>query len=187
MEMFPTRVLILHNRYQVPGGEDTVARGEAAILRAAGFTVDLLETDNDEIVSVYARAKTALQVAYSFPSRKLVAERISPIPAGSRARPQPVSEAYSFGLRCLPRGPYPRRSDSAQLSHVMRQRRDVPEWQALYRMPGTCISHPGNPSRLLSRQQDRNLSRRCHDWHSPCARHLEAKGELLHRAHPLCP
>lgn len=71
------RVLLLHNRYQVPGGEDTVARGEAAMLRAAGFTVDLLETDNDGIVSVYARAKTALQVTYSFPSRKLVAERIS--------------------------------------------------------------------------------------------------------------
>ncbi|MGD0294686.1 MAG: glycosyltransferase [Terracidiphilus sp.] len=46
------------------------------MLHAAGFIIDLLETNNDGIVSVYSRAKTALQVTYSFPSRKLVAERI---------------------------------------------------------------------------------------------------------------
>jgi glycosyltransferase involved in cell wall biosynthesis len=70
------RVLLLHNRYQIPGGEDTVVNQEAAFLRDAGQTVDLLEVSNNAIDSITQKFKTALLVPYSPPARKLVAERI---------------------------------------------------------------------------------------------------------------
>jgi len=70
------RVLLLHNRYQVPGGEDTAVHQESALLRAAGLAVDLLEVNNDAIDSFAQKLKTALLVPYSLPARKLVADRI---------------------------------------------------------------------------------------------------------------
>jgi glycosyltransferase involved in cell wall biosynthesis len=70
------RILLLHNRYQVPGGEDTVVRQETAMLRAAGMSVDLLDTNNDAIGSITQKIKTALLVPYSLPARQLVADRI---------------------------------------------------------------------------------------------------------------
>lgn len=41
------RVLILHNRYRQPGGEDTAARSEAALLREHGVAVAEHQVDND--------------------------------------------------------------------------------------------------------------------------------------------
>jgi glycosyltransferase involved in cell wall biosynthesis len=70
------RVLVLHNRYQIPGGEDSVFAQETAMLRAAGVTVETLETSNDHIEGFSQTIKAALLVPYSIPSRNLVAERI---------------------------------------------------------------------------------------------------------------
>ena len=42
-------VLILHNRYRQPGGEDVVVRQQAALLRARGHAVRVHEKDNREI------------------------------------------------------------------------------------------------------------------------------------------
>lgn len=70
------RVLLLHNRYQIPGGEDMAVRQECAMLRAAGFTVDLLEANNDAIGSAAQKIKAAIQVPYSFSARQMVSDRI---------------------------------------------------------------------------------------------------------------
>ena len=43
------RVLIAHNRYQQPGGEDTISEAEATLLAAHGHTVEQLILDNDAI------------------------------------------------------------------------------------------------------------------------------------------
>ena len=43
----PMRVLILHNQYRQPGGEDTAARSEAAMLREHGVDVAEHQVDND--------------------------------------------------------------------------------------------------------------------------------------------
>lgn len=67
---------MLHNRYQVRGGEDAAVELECAMLRGAGLTVDLLEVSNHEIAGTLQKIKTALQVSYSFPARRLVAARI---------------------------------------------------------------------------------------------------------------
>ena len=70
------RVLLLHNRYQVRGGEDAVVDLECEMLRGAGFTVDLLEASNDEIAGAAQMIRIALAVPYSFSARRMVAARI---------------------------------------------------------------------------------------------------------------
>jgi glycosyltransferase involved in cell wall biosynthesis len=72
----PVRVLLLHNRYQIPGGEDAAVRQETAMLRDAGLTVDLLEADNDAITTTAGKISTALLTPYSPSARRLVAGRI---------------------------------------------------------------------------------------------------------------
>lgn len=46
---FPMRILMLHNRYLIRGGEDEVTDSEIALLRQYGCQVDLLELDNQAI------------------------------------------------------------------------------------------------------------------------------------------
>lgn len=43
------RILIVHNRYQIPGGEDTVVKNEMNMLKEHGHTVFLYERNNSEL------------------------------------------------------------------------------------------------------------------------------------------
>lgn len=43
------RVLVVHNRYQQPGGEDSVCEAEVALLRRFGHDVEVYERHNDEL------------------------------------------------------------------------------------------------------------------------------------------
>ena len=47
--MSKPRVLVVHNRYQQPGGEDAVVDAEAGLLRARGHDVETYLRDNDEL------------------------------------------------------------------------------------------------------------------------------------------
>jgi glycosyltransferase involved in cell wall biosynthesis len=71
------RVLVLHNRYQVAGGEDAAVRQEVSMLCQAGAAVDLLEVSNDHITGPLQRAAAAFNVVYSVRSRELVRARIA--------------------------------------------------------------------------------------------------------------
>lgn len=46
---FKARVLVVHNRYKVPGGEDAVAQTEIELLRRRGHEVEVYWRDNHEI------------------------------------------------------------------------------------------------------------------------------------------
>ncbi len=70
------RVLVLHNRYQIRGGEDTAVDLECEMLRGAGFAVELLEANNDAIAGAAQKIKTALRVPYSFAAKRTVAAKI---------------------------------------------------------------------------------------------------------------
>jgi glycosyltransferase involved in cell wall biosynthesis len=71
------RVLILHNRYRIAGGEEAALEGESALLRATpGVTVDVLEVSNEEIAGTGQTIRTALLTPYSPGGRRLAAERI---------------------------------------------------------------------------------------------------------------
>jgi len=56
------RVLIVHNRYQLRGGEDSVVQAEAELLQRKGHAVELLERHNDEIGAVNRLALAAQTV-----------------------------------------------------------------------------------------------------------------------------
>jgi glycosyltransferase involved in cell wall biosynthesis len=58
------RVLIAHNEYQQPGGEDAVVRAEADLLRSRGHDVRLYLRHNDELRTT-APAAAALGTAWS--------------------------------------------------------------------------------------------------------------------------
>jgi glycosyltransferase involved in cell wall biosynthesis len=70
------RILILHNRYKLHGGEDVVVQQESQLLRDAGYFVDVMEVSNDEIESSVDKLKTAFMSIYSPPMRKIVEGRI---------------------------------------------------------------------------------------------------------------
>lgn len=63
------KILILHNSYQLRGGEDTVAEAEAEILRRAGHDVLLETASNSEIAGAADKLRTFIETPYA-PQRR---------------------------------------------------------------------------------------------------------------------
>lgn len=59
------RVLIVHNHYQIRGGEDAVVAHEAEALARAGCTVETLTFHNDEIRTPLDRLRTAFEAPHA--------------------------------------------------------------------------------------------------------------------------
>ncbi|MEE7457810.1 glycosyl transferase family 1 [Methylorubrum populi] len=59
------RVLIVHNHYQIRGGEDAVVVHEAEALARAGCTVETLTFHNDEIRTPLDRLRTAFEAPHA--------------------------------------------------------------------------------------------------------------------------
>jgi glycosyltransferase involved in cell wall biosynthesis len=64
------RVLVAHNRYRFSGGEDSVVRNEAEMLRAAGHEIAMLEADNRTIDGPLATIAAAGSAFHSTHSQK---------------------------------------------------------------------------------------------------------------------
>ena len=62
-------ILVLHNRYRQEGGEDTVVRAEASLLRAKGHRVTLHQVSNVNIEGPVSAALTGLTAPYSIAAR----------------------------------------------------------------------------------------------------------------------
>src|SRR5580698_7695689 len=58
------KILMLHNRYLIPGGEDQVTMAETALLRDYGHEVELLEEDNRRVEQI-GSARMALRAVWS--------------------------------------------------------------------------------------------------------------------------
>lgn len=56
------RILIAHNLYQRPGGEDSVVENETHLLKMMGHEVQTFMVSNDEIVGFQNKVKAAVQV-----------------------------------------------------------------------------------------------------------------------------
>lgn len=61
----PLRILVVHNRYQVRGGEDSVVAQEVASLRRAGQVVETLFFDNATIRTGWDRLRTAYEAPHA--------------------------------------------------------------------------------------------------------------------------
>src|SRR5437016_9872146 len=70
------RILMLHNRYLVPGGEDQSTAAEVALLRDAGCHVELLERDNRQIEQL-GNFRTALRTLWSSESFREVRDKLN--------------------------------------------------------------------------------------------------------------
>ena len=66
------RVLLVHNRYQLKGGEDSVFQAEHALLQGAGIDVGIYDVSNDAIGGLGSQVRTLATVAYSAQSRRKV-------------------------------------------------------------------------------------------------------------------
>jgi len=64
------RILVAHNRYKFAGGEDSVMRAEAAMLRAAGHHVEVFEVDNDAIDGIASKIVAASSLFHSASSSR---------------------------------------------------------------------------------------------------------------------
>ena len=61
----PLRILVVHNRYQIRGGEDSVVAQEVASLRRAGQIVETLFFDNAAIRTGWDRLRTAYEAPHA--------------------------------------------------------------------------------------------------------------------------
>jgi glycosyltransferase involved in cell wall biosynthesis len=71
------RILLVHNRYQQPGGEDGVVRSEAEMLRRQLHEVALYEADNDGIEGPLDCLKTAVRCLWSLRAQRSFCKRLS--------------------------------------------------------------------------------------------------------------
>ena len=113
------KILIVHNRYQQRGGEDSVAEDEVALLRAGGHEVSTVFVSNDSILTFSDKTRVALGVADGRLARKQVVDavrRVAPdivhvhnffplvspeVHAGVRALgPATVQTLHNFRITC---------------------------------------------------------------------------------------
>lgn len=70
------RILLIHNFYQQPGGEDYVFRSEGELLEKNGHTVDYLTYDNKSIRSLMAWISAAIGTIYNRSSARRLTRKI---------------------------------------------------------------------------------------------------------------
>ena len=63
------KILVLHNRYKTPGGEDAVVRAEVALLRARGHVVNVYDVSNTDVNGRVHAGFVGLAAAYSITAR----------------------------------------------------------------------------------------------------------------------
>ncbi len=90
--MSARRVLIVHNRYQIRGGEDAVVEREAAALARAGCTIETLFFSNDDIRGPVDRLRTAFEAPHA---RRGIARVVEAV---RRFRPDVVHAHNTFPL-----------------------------------------------------------------------------------------
>src|SRR5579871_4269630 len=71
------RVLLVHNRYRIPGGEDVVVQAEKSLLGEHGHEVALLESDNADISGALNQLKVGIGTVYSKEGKRRVAVELA--------------------------------------------------------------------------------------------------------------
>jgi glycosyltransferase involved in cell wall biosynthesis len=70
------RILLIHNKYKLPGGEDNVFSSESELLEDHGHEVELIVFDNTVIQSFLDKCLNGLKFFYNSSSAKMIARRI---------------------------------------------------------------------------------------------------------------
>jgi glycosyltransferase involved in cell wall biosynthesis len=69
------KILMLHNRYLIPGGEEQSCAAEVALLRDYGHEVELLEEDNRRVAEI-GNAQMALRAMWSWESYRRINRKL---------------------------------------------------------------------------------------------------------------
>ena len=69
------KILMLHNRYLLPGGEDQAALADAALLRDHGHEVELLEEDNRRVEQL-GKVRTGMRTVWSREADRHIDEKL---------------------------------------------------------------------------------------------------------------
>ena len=80
-------MLLVHNFYQITGGEDGVFQAERAMLESQGVDVSLFTVSNDTIRGPVMKAVTALQAIYNPMARRALARKLAELAPDVGARP----------------------------------------------------------------------------------------------------
>lgn len=70
------KILLIHNRYQQPGGEDSVFQAENDLLSGYGHEIDQMVLDNSSIKTVFDRCLSGLKTLYNPDSARLLKTKI---------------------------------------------------------------------------------------------------------------
>jgi hypothetical protein len=71
------RILLIHNFYQQPGGEDNVFRSEGELLTQMGHEVERMVFSNNEIQSLFDRILAGFRAIYNPGSAKQLRNKIA--------------------------------------------------------------------------------------------------------------
>ena len=126
------RVLLVHNRYQRPGGEDVVFETESALLEAAGHPVARLELHNDAADGV-SKAELARRTVWS-------REGHAAVEAAARAHRADVVHFHNTLPLVSPAGYYGARAAGAAVVQTIHNFRLVCPSAMLFRDGHVCES-----------------------------------------------
>src|SRR6516162_7229644 len=71
------RVLLVHNFYQLSGGEDKVVRNEFSMLKKNGVEVELFSADNRNIEGTTGMILAGLRVIYNPSARRALSKKLA--------------------------------------------------------------------------------------------------------------
>ncbi|VAX22200.1 Glycosyltransferase [hydrothermal vent metagenome] len=71
------KILLAHNYYQIPGGEDVVLEKERALLASHGNDAPLFTVNNDEIKRFIDKLETAWNAPYNRRSKNMMAQKLA--------------------------------------------------------------------------------------------------------------
>lgn len=71
------RVLLVHNFYRIPGGEDSVVREEFSLLKRKGVDVELFSVSNDDIHGALGALVAGLSLIYNPSARRTLAHKLA--------------------------------------------------------------------------------------------------------------
>ena len=131
METEPlARVLLVHNYYQHPGGEDRVFEAEGAILESNGHDVERLTVHNDSLEGM-SKASLAAQTVWSRRGRKLVADE-------ARRHRADVVHFHNTLPQISPAGYYGARDAGAAVVQTLHNYRTICPGALLHRADSVC-------------------------------------------------
>lgn len=66
------KVIVLHNKYKIPGGEDSVVFNETTLLKQFGHEVEIVYFSNDDIAGLKQKITTGLNAIYSWSANQKI-------------------------------------------------------------------------------------------------------------------